>query len=97
MPNFPFWPPRNPFPSSQRDTVGDGSSDFPGSAGSREQGKFRPSSEPKLTAVAVVSDEGTPLVKTTDALLAELILEVRLLRHSQILTGVAADIDMPIK
>lgn len=55
----PPYPPGNPFPESTRDTIGDGSPDFPSSAGTREQGRLRPSATPKLTQVAVVNDDGT--------------------------------------
>ena len=58
---FPAWPPGNPFPESGKDTLGDGSPDFPSGAGPREAGKFRPSATPKLDQVAVVNDDGTQI------------------------------------
>ena len=62
-----------PFPESLRDTTGAGP-DFPGSSGDRERGKFRPSATPRLTTVAIASDDGSPVAKTTDELLGELLL-----------------------
>lgn len=70
--------------------------DFPGSAGDRERGKFRPSKSPRLTKIAVCDDEGEPIGTSTDQLLDELVLEVRLLRQSLVLGGLAADIDETI-
>ena len=61
------------FPESRTESTGAGP-DFPGSSGDREKGKFRPSGTPRLTLVAVSDDEGKPVVKTTDELLAELLL-----------------------
>lgn len=61
------------FPESFQDSTGLGP-DFPGSAGDRERGKFRPSATPRLTQVAVTGDDGQPVAKTTDQLLAELLL-----------------------
>ena len=61
------------FPESSRNTTGAGS-DFPGSSGDRERGKFRPSVTPRLTTVAVVDDEGHPIALTVEQLLSELIL-----------------------
>jgi len=48
--------------------------DFPGSSGDRERGKFRRSRTARLTTVAVVADDGTPIAMTTDELLQELLL-----------------------
>lgn len=70
--------------------------DFPGSAGDRERGKFRPSDYPRLTQVAVSDDEGKHIMTGSDRLLDELVHEVRLLRHSLVLGGLAADIDETI-
>ena len=67
--------------------------DYPGSAGDRERGKFRPSSYPRLTQVAVADDEGQPVNRTVESLLEELVFEVRLLRHALVLQGMAADIE----
>lgn len=62
MPTTPApWPPLHPFAASRSTTVREGLPDFPGSAGDRELGKFRPSAEPRLTTVAVVNDDGTPI------------------------------------
>lgn len=75
------WPPNaTPFPASQRDTTGHGP-DFPGSAGDREAGKFRPSAFPRLDQVAVTNDDGTPLfgLIPTD-LLEQLVMELRAIR-----------------
>ncbi len=71
--------------------------DFPGSAGDRERAKFRESTHPRLTTVAVSGDDGEPVAATADQLLEELIYEVRLMRHALVLGGMAADIDEPIK
>jgi len=67
--------------------------DFPGSAGDRERGKFRPSTHPRLTTVAVATDEGEPIGRGTDQLLEELLLEVRLLRYALVMQGIAADVE----
>ena len=48
--------------------------DFPGSAGDRERGKFRPSGVPRRTTVAIVGDDGKPITRTTNELLEELLL-----------------------
>ena len=61
------------FPESLVQSTGSGP-DFPGSSGDRERGKFRPSATPRLTDVAVVGDDGLPIARTTDQLLAELLL-----------------------
>ena len=70
--------------------------DFPGQAGDRERGKFRESGFPRLTTVAVTGDDGRPVAIGTNDLLAELIYEIRLLRSSLIVGGMAADIDEPL-
>ncbi len=67
--------------------------DFPGSAGDRERGKFRPSVQPRLTTVAVVSDSGQAIEKTTNEQLEEVIRQLTLLRHALVLGGIAEDID----
>lgn len=74
------WPPGHPFPETQRDTLGDGSPDFPGSSGDRERGKFRPSATPKLTQIAVAGDDGKPVTETLDSLLREVLAELRAIR-----------------
>lgn len=61
------------FPESRTESTGAGP-DFPGSAGDRERGKFRPSATPRLTQVAVVGDDGKPVALTTEQLLADLVL-----------------------
>ena len=61
------------FPESRTESTGAGP-DFPGSAGDRERGKFRPSATPRLTQIAVVGDDGRPVALTTDQLLADLVL-----------------------
>ena len=71
--------------------------DFPGSSGDRERGKFRESVHSRLTAVAVVNDDGKPVAASTDALLAELIEEVKLMRHALVLGGMAEDIEETIQ
>lgn len=66
---------QQPFPESLRESRGQGAGpDFPGSSGDRERGKFRPSNTPGLAVVAVTDDDGQPLGRTTDELLAELVL-----------------------
>lgn len=60
------------FPESLRESTGLGP-DFPGSAGDRERGKFRPSATPRLTQVAVTADDGRPVTRTTDEILEELL------------------------
>ncbi len=71
--------------------------DFPEQSGGRERGKFRESAYPRLTTVAVSTDGGEPVAQSTDQLLAELVYEVKLMRHALVLGGMAADIDEPIK
>ena len=61
------------FPESRTESTGAGP-DFPGSAGDRERGKFRPSATPRLTQIAVVGDDGKPVALTTEQLLADLVL-----------------------
>ena len=71
------WPPDNPFPASRREPSPGAGPDFPGSSGGREQGKFRPSASRLLTTIGVVGDDGLPLAKTTDEMLAEQSLYLR--------------------
>lgn len=67
-----------PFPESLTESRGYGAGpDFPGSSGDRERGKFRPSSTPGLDVIAVGGDDGQPLARTTDDLLAEMLLYQR--------------------
>lgn len=61
------------FPQSRVESTGAGP-DFPGSAGDRERGKFRPSTIPRRTTVAVTGDDGTPTIRTTDQILEEVLL-----------------------
>ena len=61
------------FPEELRETTG-GGPDFPGSAGDREKGKFRPSATPRLTQVAVTGDDGQPVTRTVNELLEEMLL-----------------------
>ena len=61
------------FPQSRVESTGAGP-DFPGSAGDRERGKFRPSSIPRLTQVAVTGDDGLPVVRTAEHILEEILL-----------------------
>ena len=66
-----------PFPESLRETNTGAGPDFPGHSGDRERGKFRPSETPRLTTLAVVGDDGQPVVRTTDQILEELLLYQR--------------------
>jgi len=91
------------------DTTGLGS-DFPGSGGDRERGKFRESAYPRLTTVAISNDDGSDVFGGSSGIggdssatlgnvvlcLNDLITEIRLLRHALILTGIAADIEEPM-
>lgn len=61
------------FPEETTESTGAGP-DFPGSSGDRERGRFRPSATPRRTTVAVVGDDGRPIARTTDELLADLLL-----------------------
>ena len=83
------------FPPKYEDSTGLGP-DFPGSAGDRERGKFRPSIFPRLTTVAISTDEGEPIGKSQSQLLEELVFEMRLLRHALVLQGMAADLEEKI-
>lgn len=78
----PGFPPGAPFIESQNDSLGDGSPDFPGSAGGREQGKFRPSRIPKLTTLAVVNDDGSPIVPEANevSIFDDMLMELRAIR-----------------
>ena len=61
------------FPESLVQSTGSGP-DFPGSSGDREKGKFRPSSTPRRTQVAVTGDDGRPITRNTDQLLEDILL-----------------------
>jgi len=89
---FAAFPPGNPFPESLKDTIKDGSPDFPFSAGTREQGKFRPSATPKLTQVAVVNDDGTQIGTALIPSSEEIAYWVRALYAGLILKGMAEDV-----
>lgn len=67
---------QQPFPQSLRETTG-GGTDFPGSSGDRERGKFRPSATPRLTSVAVSGDDGQPVTRTTNQILEEVLLYLK--------------------
>ena len=70
--------------------------DFPASAGDRERSRFRESVYPRLTTVAVVNDDGSPINTLLGTQLDELIREVKLLRSSLVATGVAVQLDDPL-
>lgn len=74
---FPAWPPREPFPETDRDSIGDSSPDFPQSGGLREMAKFRPSRTPKLTTVAVANDDGSPLFAGVNETQSEMVLYLK--------------------
>lgn len=59
---FPPFPPGAPFAGSETSSIAPfNEPDFPRSAGGRELGKFRPSTTPRLTQIAVTNDDGTPI------------------------------------
>ena len=66
--------------------------DMPGSSGDRERGRFRPSAYPRLTTVAAVNDDGSPILGGTEEKLDTLIAEIRALRVGMVLKGTAEDI-----
>ena len=90
--SFPAFPPGNPFPESQRDTIGDGSPDFPSGAGTREAGKFRPSGTPKLVAVAVVGDDGRQIGAALVPSNEEIVFWLRMMYAGLVAKGVAEDV-----
>ena len=51
-----------------------GGPDFPGSAGDRERGKFRPSATPRRTTVAVVDDDGQSVGEDAGQVLRDILL-----------------------
>ena len=61
------------FPEELLESTGAGP-DFPGSSGDREKGKFRPSAIPRRTTVAVVGDDGRPVVRSVVEVLEEMLL-----------------------
>lgn len=81
------------FPESKLNTTGAGP-DFPGSAGDRERGKFRPSATPRQTTVAVVGDDSRPITRTTNELLEELLLWQKALVLAQVLRSEGARFDL---
>lgn len=89
---FPKWPPGNPFPESQTDSIGDGAPDFPSSAGAREQGKFRPSATPKLVQIAVVNDDGTEIGSALIPSSEEIAFWIRAMYAGMVLKGTAEDV-----
>ena len=91
-PIYSPFPPGDPFPESQRDTLGDGSPDFPSAAGAREQGKFRPSATPKLVQVAVVNDDGSPIGTALVPSSEDLTFWVRAMYAGMVLQGTAVDV-----
>ena len=92
MTSFPPFPPGAPFAESLRDTLGDGSPDFPTSAGTREGGKFRPSATPKLVQVAVVNDDGTQIGTALVPSNEELIFWLKSMYAGLVLRGQAEDV-----
>ncbi len=61
------------FPEERTESTGAGP-DFPDSAGDRERGKFRPSSIPRRTTLAVAGDDGKPVTLTLQQIMAEMLL-----------------------
>ena len=88
---LPPWPHVNPFPESQRDSTGHGP-DFPGSAGDREQGKFRPSVTPRLVTVAVVNDDGSRIGSFEMPSNDEIVFWLKALYVGLVAKGVAEDV-----
>lgn len=97
------WPPSAPFPESQHDSLGTTvnvdyphTSDFPQPAGERERGKFRPARIPRLTTVAVVNDDGSPI--NDMQLFYELLVENRAMRIGieRLLSLFSEDVDVDL-
>ena len=61
------------FQEELRESTGAGA-DFPGSAGDRERGKFRPSATPRKTLVAISGDDGRAVVDGLVEVLNELLM-----------------------
>lgn len=61
------------FPEELIESTG-GGPDFPGSSGDRERGKFRPGEIPRKTTVAVVADDGRPVVRSVAEVLSDMLL-----------------------
>lgn len=89
---FPPWPPTAPFPQSQQDTTGRGAPDFPGSAGDRERGKFRPGEVPGTTTIAVVNDDGTRIGSFDMPSNDEIVFWLRAMYAGLVANGVAEDV-----
>ena len=66
--------------------------DFPESAGDREKGKFRESAYARLTAVAVVDDDGNSIGSALVPNFEDLAMEIRKLRFALTVKGVAEDL-----
>ena len=66
--------------------------DFPDSAGMRELGKFRESAYARLTAVAVVDDDGNSIGSALVPNFEDLAMEIRKLRFALTVKGVAEDL-----
>lgn len=93
----PGWPPKYPYDQSLTDSIGDGSPDFPASAGGREQGKFRPGSRPKTVTIAVANDDGTPVgAGMLDNSVAELVMELRAIRMGMQLLLSSANVEVDL-
>ena len=89
---LPGFPPGKPFPESMRDSIGDGSPDFPTSAGTREGGKFRPSATPKLVTIAIVNDDGSQIGTALVPSNEEIVFWLKVMYAGLILAGQAEDI-----
>ena len=88
---FPPWPPSEPFPESQTDSIGNGQPDFPSGAGDRERGKFRPGAIPATTVVAVSNDDGTAIGASDSSAVDE---QTLLLRAIVLGLSIATDTDL---
>lgn len=69
------------YPQESTESTGAGP-DFPGSAGDREKGKFRPSAIPRRTTVAVVGDDGLPIARTVEQTLEDVLLYQRAILYA---------------
>ena len=67
--------------------------EFPASSGDRERGRFRESQYPRLVQVAVSNDDGTAITAALQSDIQELTREVRLLRQSLVMVGLAAPLE----
>ena len=92
---FAPWPPPPSHPWAESQSSANGQTpDFPGDAGDREKGKFRPSRTPRLTQLAVVDDDGNPIGSVLIPSFEELLDEIRLLRLALELQGTAAKVTL---